>query len=99
MRFLRTAMVGFQTEEDLGEYVAKYKGHITTYKHLKQVIIYRADPTTIQDVAMSDDAGALKTGAEDLAKWREKQNFKGVADTIPLQGEVLFDYKRTCYEP
>ena len=48
---------------------------------------------------MSDNAEALETGAEDLAKWREKQNFKGVVDTILLQGEVLFDYKRTWYEP
>ena len=99
MRILRTAMVDFQTEEDLKEYLAKYKGQITTYKHLDQVIIYQTGPTSIQVVAMSDDAEALETGAEDLAKWREKQNFKGVVDTILLQGEVLFDYKRTLYEP
>ena len=99
MRILRTAMVDFQTEEDLKEYVAKYKGQITTYEHLDQVIIYQTGPTSIQVVAMSDNAEALETGAEDLAKWREKQNFKGVVDTILLQGEVLFDYKRTWYEP
>ena len=99
MRILRTAMVDFQSEEDLKEYVAKYKGQITTYKHLNKVIIYQTGPTSIQVVAMSDDSEALETGAEDLAKWREKQNFKGVVDTILLQGEVLFDYKRTWYEP
>ena len=99
MRILRTAMVDFQSEEDLKEYVAKYKGQITTYKHLDQVIIYQTGPTSIQVVAMSDDSEALETGAEDLAKWREKQNFKGIVVTILLQGEVLLDYKRTWYEP
>ena len=99
MRILRTAMVDFQTEEDLKEYVAKYKGQITTYEHLDQVIIYQTGPTSIQVVAMSDDAEALERGAEDLARWKEEQNFKGVVDTILLQGEVLFDYKRTWYEP
>ena len=92
-------MVDFQTEEDLKEYLAKYKGQITTYKHLDQVIIYQTGPTSIQVVAMSDDAEALERGAESLARWKEEQNFKGVVDTILLQGEVLFDYKRTWYEP
>ena len=99
MRILRTAMVDFQTEEDLKEYLATYKGQITTYKYLDQVIIYQTGPTSIQVVAVSDDTEALEKGVEDLAKWREKQNFKGVVDTILLQGEVLFDYKRTWYEP
>ena len=41
----------------------------------------------------------VERGAESLARWKEEQNFKGVVDTILLQGEVLFDYKRTWYEP
>ena len=49
----------------------------------------------MQIVTMSDDAEALETGAEDLAQLRERQNFTGVVDTIPLQGEVLIDYKLT----
>ena len=72
MRILRTAMVDFQTEEDLKEYLAKYMGQITTHKHLDQVIIYQTGPTSIQVVAMSDDAEALERGAEDLAKWKEE---------------------------
>ena len=63
------------------------------------MIIYQTGPPYIQVVAMSDDAEALETGAEDLAKWREKQNSKGVVDIILLQGEALFDNKRTWYEP
>lgn len=48
---------------------------------------------------MSDAAEALERGAEDLAKWKQERKFKGAVDTIPLQGEVLFGFKRTWYEP
>ena len=79
--------------------MAKYKGYITNYKDLEQVIIYQTGPTSTQVVTMGDDAEALETGAGDLAKLHERQNFTGVVDTILLHGKVLFGYKRTWYEP
>ena len=92
-------MIDFQTEEDLRENVVQCEGDITNHKHLKKVIIYQTGPTSIKFVTMSDDAEALETGPEDLAKMRKKQNFTGVVDIIVLQGDVLLDYKRILYEP
>ena len=99
MRVLRTAMVDFQTEEDLKEYVGEYKVFMSSFEHLEQVIVYQTGPTSIQAIVMSEDNEALQKGAERTAEWRERRNFKGVVDTILLQGDVLFDYKRTWYEP
>ena len=48
---------------------------------------------------MGDGTEELDRGAEDLAIQKAEQNFKGVIDTILFQGEVLFDYKCTWYEP
>ena len=99
MRVLRTAMVDFQTEEDLKGYVAEYKSFTTAIEDLEQVVIYQTGPTSIQAIVICEDDEALQKNIEKTAKWREEQNFKGVVDTILLQGDVLFDYKRTWYEP
>jgi len=99
MRFVRTAMVDFQTEEDLKGYVAEYKSFTTAIEDLEQVVIYQTGPTSIQAIVICEDDEALQKNIEKTAQWREEQNFKGVVDTILLQGDVLFDYKRTWYEP
>jgi len=99
MRVLRTAMVDFQTEEDLKGYVAEYKSFTTAIEDLEQVVIYQTGPTSIQAIVICEDDEALQKNIEKTAQWREEQNFKGVVDTILLQGDVLFDYKRTWYEP
>ena len=99
MRVLRTAMVDFQTEEDLRGYVAEYKSFTTAIEDLEQVVIYQTGPTSIQAIVICEDDEALQKNIEKTAQWREEQNFKGVVDTILLQGDVLFDYKRTWYEP
>ena len=99
MRVLRTAMVDFQTEEDLKGYVAEYKSFTTAIEDLEQVVIYQTVPTSIQASVICEDDEALQKNIEKTAQWREEQNFKGVVDTILLQGDVLFDYKRTWYEP
>ena len=99
MRVVRTAMVDFQTEEDLKGYVAEYKSFTTAIEDLEQVVIYQTGPTSIQAIVICEDDEALQKNIEKTAQWREEQNFKGVVDTILLQGDVLFDYKRTWYEP
>ena len=99
MRVLRTAMVDFQTEQDLKGYVAEYKSFTTAIEDLEQVVIYQTGPTSIQAIVICEDDEALQKNIEKTAQWREEQNFKGVVDTILLQGDVLFDYKRTWYEP
>ena len=99
MRVLRTAMVDFQTEEDLKGYVAEYKSFTTAIEDLEQVVIYQTGPTSIQAIVICEDDEALQKNIEKTAQWREEQNFKGVVDTILHQGDCLFDYKRTWYEP
>ena len=80
-------------------YVAEYNGFTTAIEHLEQVVIYQTGPTSIQAIVICEDDEALQKNIEKTAQWREEQNFKGVVDTILLQGDVLFDYKRTWYEP
>ena len=99
MRFVRSAMVDFQTEEDLKEYVEVHKVFMSSFEKLEQIIIYQTGPTSIQAILIYEDAEALQKDKEKTAKWREEQNFKGVVDTILHQGDCLFDYKRTWYEP
>ena len=60
MRVLRTAMVDFQTEEDLKEYVAEYKSFTTAIEHLEQVVIYQTGPTSIQAIVICEDDEALQ---------------------------------------